>query len=75
MWALGHRWKFNLVAYYGHYQIRVKDYLSRVRHLKLPKRKLNVVNIKAFLSLEVLDLSNNNLVTIDGLEALTRFER
>ena len=44
-----------------------------IRHLRLSGRKLSVVNIKPFLSLEVLDLSNNNLTVVGGLEVLIRF--
>ena len=52
--------------YYGHFQMRnVPNFLSRVRHLKLPNKRLNNVNLKNFSSLEVLDLSGNNFKTID----------
>ena len=66
------RWKLNLIAYYGNFQVHMNGYLSRIRHLRLPNKNLVAVNIKSLLSLELLDLSGNALRTVEGLEFATR---
>jgi Leucine-rich repeat (LRR) protein len=66
------RWRFNLIDYYGHRQIRTKDYLARVTQLNFCRTRLAVADLSPMLSLEEIDLSYNNLRTVVGLEGLTR---
>ena len=50
-----------MIAYYGHKQLHIKDFVHRIRHLRLPNKLLNVVNVQPFQSLE----SNNFHRSID----------
>lgn len=68
------RWRLNLIQYYGSFQLQIKDFLARIRHLKLPNKTLQQINIKNMPNLEILDLSGNNLRTVDGIEFLTRLK-
>ena len=70
----GTRWKMACIEYYGHFQLREKGYLSKIRHLRLPDKKLGVVNLQPFPNLHVLDLSYNNLPYVDGLQFLSKLQ-
>lgn len=67
------RWRYNLISYYGNLQLRIPDFLTKIRHLRLPNKRLNVVNVAKFQCLEVLELSGNFFRTVDGLEHLIRY--
>lgn len=68
-----YRWNLALMEYYGHRQVRSPDFLSNVKHLKLPHCNLSMVDLRGRFSIEVLDLSGNNLETVLGLNELPRF--
>eukprot|EP01006_Ploeotia_vitrea_P036609 TRINITY_DN66040_c7_g3_i1.p1 TRINITY_DN66040_c7_g3~~TRINITY_DN66040_c7_g3_i1.p1 ORF type:complete len:2447 (+),score=1447.66 TRINITY_DN66040_c7_g3_i1:190-7530(+) len=63
------RWRLNLIATYGHVQMRsIENFLQRVKVLTMPERNLGWVDISQFKRLEVLDLSSNRLIHVDGLQ-------
>lgn len=66
------RWNLALMDYYGHRQVRSPDFLSQVKHLKLSNCNLSAVDLRGRFSIEVLDLSGNNLETVLGLDELPR---
>jgi hypothetical protein len=61
-----------MYTFYGHTQCRTKGYLSRVSVLQLPKVDLATCNVSALSSLKVLDLSENRLTVVSGLETLAQ---
>jgi Leucine-rich repeat (LRR) protein len=67
-----HRWNLALMDYYGHQQMRTPNFLSHIRHLKLPNTNLSVIDLRGLFSLEVIDLSGNALITLDGLKELPK---
>ena len=71
--ALIYHYLLTLMEYYGHQQLRAPDFLSNVRHCILPNSNLKMVDLKGMFSLEVLDLSGNQLRKIEGLDQLTRY--
>ncbi len=68
-----HRFYLCLIDYYGHHQMRLPNFISNIRHLKLPNSNLNMVDLRGFFSVEVLDLSGNALQTVDGIKELPKY--
>jgi len=67
-WQNFERWSLNLIALYGHHQLRnVPNYVSQVRVLQLADRNLSWVDLAHFVSLEVVDLSSNRLKVVGGM--------
>jgi hypothetical protein len=70
--AAAMRFYLCLVDYYGHHQMRLPNFLSNIRHLKLPHCNLNTADLRGLFSLEVLDLSGNAIISIEGLKELPK---
>eukprot|EP01114_Cavostelium_apophysatum_P010445 TRINITY_DN2416_c0_g1_i11.p1 TRINITY_DN2416_c0_g1~~TRINITY_DN2416_c0_g1_i11.p1 ORF type:complete len:2801 (+),score=908.52 TRINITY_DN2416_c0_g1_i11:43-8445(+) len=68
--ALLHKWNLCLMDYYGHVQLRTPGFLSNIKHCRMPSMNLSMVDLRGFFSLEVLDLSGNNLIEVDGINEL-----
>ena len=66
------RWYLCTMEYYGHQQLLTHDFLSRIRHLKLPNSNLSMVDLRGMFSLEVIDLSGNLLSVVDGIKELPK---
>jgi Leucine-rich repeat (LRR) protein len=65
------RWTYLQVKSFGAYQLRnIDNYRQIVKELRLASSHLKVVDVGPFVSLEILDLSDNNLQLITGLEHL-----
>jgi Leucine-rich repeat (LRR) protein len=68
-----HRWSLNLIALYGHAQLRNNvDFVRCVRNLAMPDRNLAAVDLRQFVGLEVVDLSKNRLERVQGVENLVQ---
>ncbi|PRP78118.1 class VII unconventional myosin [Planoprotostelium fungivorum] len=64
------RYALSLIDYYGHHQMKTPNYLNAIKHLRLPKMKLSMVDVKGMYSLEVLDVAGNDLTMVEGLNEL-----
>lgn len=63
------RWKYNLISNFGNLQLRcIDNFFARVKQLKLAKRQLKEVYLNDFANLQVLDVSENYLTDLTGLE-------
>jgi hypothetical protein len=65
------RWRLLQIQAYGHNQLRShKQFIGRIRRMEFPSANLGWVDVGAFKGLHVLDLSNNNIEAVNGLQQL-----
>ncbi len=56
------------------FKLKDSGYLSGIRHLELSGKGLTFINVKGMNNLEILDISQNNIKNIEGLETLARLK-
>ncbi len=67
-----YRWNLCLLENYGHAQLRTPAFLTKIKHCKMPDCNLSGVDLRGMYSLEVIDLSGNNLTMVEGLRELSK---
>ncbi|CEO96342.1 hypothetical protein PBRA_005013, partial [Plasmodiophora brassicae] len=66
------RWRLNLIKEFGHQQVVTVDHFeSKVLALSLNNRFFDKIDVGKFVNVRILNLSNNNLSSVDGLQLLT----
>ena len=71
------RWNYSLINYFGHNQLRKLcngQFMAVVSKLVLPGCSLTLADLSYFVSLEYVDLHNNNLGKVIGLEKLKKLK-
>jgi len=63
-----------MISHYGHVQFRTPEYMQFVTKLQLPNCNINTANVSSLPMLQLLDLSNNYINLVNGLDKLVQYE-